>query len=68
MALLAAYIAAGFPVAPAAAQTQSPSTINPANPSDRTLTNPQDRPRPRRSIRKTDVVPLTVPARVPAPP
>ena len=46
MALLAVYIAAGFPVAPAAAQTQSPSTINPANPSDRTLTNPQDQTTP----------------------
>ncbi len=41
-ALLAACMLTGLMAVPAAAQTQSPSTINPANPQDRTLTNPQD--------------------------
>jgi hypothetical protein len=41
-ALLAACIGVGLSTASAVAQTQSPSTINPANPQDRTLTNPQD--------------------------
>ena len=42
-ALLAACMLTGLMAVPAPAQvTQSPSTINPANPQDRTLTNPQD--------------------------
>src|SRR5262245_19410377 len=41
--LLAAAAFGGLKVQPAAAQTgQSPATINPVNPQDRTLTNPQD--------------------------
>ncbi|MGE0037157.1 MAG: TolC family outer membrane protein [Xanthobacteraceae bacterium] len=39
---MAACIGVGLSTASAVAQTQSPSTINPANPQDRTLTNPQD--------------------------
>ncbi len=51
-ALLAACVATGCPAAPVFAQTQPPlsitppTTINPANPQDRTLTNPQDMTNP----------------------
>ena len=45
-ALLAAYVLGGLSALPAAAQTQPPSTLNPMNPQDRTLTNPQDRTSP----------------------
>ena len=45
-ALLAAYVLGGLSALPAAAQTQPPTTLNPMNPQDRTLTNPQDRTSP----------------------